>query len=88
MLVKPQFEAGRADVARGEGVIRDPQVHRQVLETVLLAAQEQGYAVRGLIRSPLLGPKGNTEFLAHLEYPGQSSQEEIASLISQVLPPG
>lgn len=65
-LVKPQFEAGRAEVSRGEGVIQDPQVHRQVLEKVIAFAQTQGFNVCGLIRSPLRGPKGNIEFLMHL----------------------
>lgn len=65
-LIKPQFEAGKKDVARGEGVIRDPEIHRQVLQDVLAFAQSEGWGVRGLIRSPLLGPKGNTEFLAWL----------------------
>lgn len=68
-LVKPQFEAGRAEAARGGGVIRDPQVHRSVLEDVLHFALEEGFSIRGLIRSPLLGPKGNTEFLTYLRYP-------------------
>src|SRR5574340_803677 len=66
-LIKSQFEAGRQDAARGEGVIRDPAVHRKVLQDVLTAASAGGYGPRGLIRSPLLGPKGNTEFLAWLE---------------------
>ena len=68
-LIKPQFEAGRSAVARGAGVIRDPAVHRQVLLDVLGDAQNQGYSMHGLIRSPLLGPKGNSEFLAWLAYP-------------------
>jgi 23S rRNA (cytidine1920-2'-O)/16S rRNA (cytidine1409-2'-O)-methyltransferase len=63
-LIKPQFEAGRQDVARGEGVIRDPQVHRRVLLDLLAFAESAGLGVHGLIRSPLLGPKGNAEFLA------------------------
>ncbi len=63
-LIKPQFEAGRQDVARGDGVIRDAAIHRQVLLGVLEFADGQGLGARGLIRSPLLGPKGNTEFLA------------------------
>ena len=67
-LVKPQFEAGRKQVARGDGVIRDPQIHRQVLLDVLAYALQDGYIVRGLLRSPLLGPKGNAEFLAWLSY--------------------
>lgn len=68
-LIKPQFEAGRQEAARGEGVIRDPLVHQKVLQDVLGAAVIDGYSVRGLIRSPLLGPKGNTEFLVRLEIP-------------------
>ncbi|MBI5935295.1 MAG: TlyA family RNA methyltransferase [Chloroflexi bacterium] len=69
-LIKPQFEAGKKDVARGEGVIRDPEIHKQVLTDVLNFAQEEGWGVRGLIRSPLLGPKGNVEFLAWLNVTG------------------
>ena len=65
-LIKPQFEAGRQDVARGDGVIRDPQIHRQVLVDVLSFAQDENLGLQGLIRSPLLGPKGNAEFLAWL----------------------
>jgi 23S rRNA (cytidine1920-2'-O)/16S rRNA (cytidine1409-2'-O)-methyltransferase len=68
-LVKPQFEAGRKQVSKGEGVIRDPAIHRQVLFDVLDFAQRQGFSVRGLIRSPLKGPKGNIEFLAWLSMP-------------------
>jgi 23S rRNA (cytidine1920-2'-O)/16S rRNA (cytidine1409-2'-O)-methyltransferase len=65
-LIKPQFEARREEARRGEGVIRDPLVHRQVLLDVLSYAAQQGYALTGLIPSPLRGPKGNIEFLAHL----------------------
>jgi 23S rRNA (cytidine1920-2'-O)/16S rRNA (cytidine1409-2'-O)-methyltransferase len=82
-LIKPQFEAGRADVARGEGVVRDPAIHRRVLEDVLDFAQKQGYAVRGLVRSPLLGPKGNVEFLAWLDRQGSSA--EINALVDNAL---
>ncbi len=74
-LIKPQFEAGRHDAAKGEGVIRDPAIHRQVLSDVLAAAQELGFGVSGLIRSPLLGPKGNVEFLVHLVWLGEKSSE-------------
>lgn len=65
-LIKPQFEAGRALVSRGKGVIRDPLIHRQVISDVLGFAQKIGYSLHGLIYSPILGPKGNAEFLAHL----------------------
>jgi 23S rRNA (cytidine1920-2'-O)/16S rRNA (cytidine1409-2'-O)-methyltransferase len=75
-LIKPQFEAGRQQVGRNKGVIRDPFVHRQVLLDILGFARELGYAVCGLIRSPLTGPKGNVEFLVWLE----ASGEQIASI--------
>jgi len=61
-LIKPQFEAGRQAVGRG-GVVRDPEVHRRVLETVLTGLVPLGLHPWGLMRSPLLGPKGNVEFL-------------------------
>jgi 23S rRNA (cytidine1920-2'-O)/16S rRNA (cytidine1409-2'-O)-methyltransferase len=79
-LIKPQFEAGKKDVARGDGVIRDAAIHRQVLLDVLSFAQAEGFSVRGLIKSPLLGPKGNTEFLAWL---GFDKGEDIQNLIEQ-----
>ena len=61
-LIKPQFEAGRKRVGKG-GVVRDPVVHRQVLETVTAAMAALGLGLRGLMVSPLRGPAGNVEFL-------------------------
>ncbi len=84
-LIKPQFEAGRRLVARGKGVIRDPEVHREVLYDVLTFAQEKGYSVRGLIASPIQGPKGNTEFLAWLSV-GKRDLIDLPTLIASVLP--
>lgn len=81
-LIKPQFEAGRKDVARGRGVIRDPEIHRRVLADVLDFAQSEGLGVRGLIRSPLRGPKGNVEFLAWLKMPAPIA--DIGHLIDAV----
>lgn len=72
LLIKPQFEAGKTEVSRGKGVIRDPVVHQSVLIDVLEFAQELQFQISGLIRSPLLGPKGNMEFLAWFEWPGQN----------------
>ncbi len=80
-LIKPQFEAGKKDVARGEGVIRDPAIHKQVLTDVLTFAHAEGFGLRGLIRSPLLGPKGNTEFLAWLALSGG---EDPSAMISSL----
>lgn len=74
-LIKPQFEAGKAEVSRGDGVIRDPAIHRRVLQEVLAHALQEGFSVVGLMRSPLLGPKGNTEFLAQLLYPASGSSD-------------
>jgi 23S rRNA (cytidine1920-2'-O)/16S rRNA (cytidine1409-2'-O)-methyltransferase len=87
-LIKPQFEAGRAEVARGDGVVRDPLVHRQVLLNVLTYANQHGFQPCGLIRSPLLGPKGNIEFLAWFApaSPGLASEEEVEALIASALP--
>lgn len=73
-LIKPQFEAGRKDTAKGDGVIRDETVHQKVLFEVLNESVSQGYSINGLIRSPLLGPKGNTEFLVHLKLPFAESK--------------
>lgn len=66
-LIKPQFEAGRKDVGKG-GVVRDPQVHRRVLEEVVERAAENGLRLHGMVASPLLGPAGNVEFLAHFAF--------------------
>lgn len=69
-LIKPQFEAGRQEAAHGEGVIQDPQVHRHVLEEILGFAAGMGLTLRGLICSPLKGPKGNIEFLGYWQLGG------------------
>ncbi len=61
-LIKPQFEAGRREVGKG-GVVRDPAVHRRVLERVLDVVSGLDLGLRGLMPSPLRGPAGNIEFL-------------------------
>ena len=70
-LIKPQFEAGPARVGRG-GVVRDPEVHRDVVHRVLDFAVEHSLAPQGLIQSPLRGPKGNVEFLTWLRIDAQA----------------
>jgi 23S rRNA (cytidine1920-2'-O)/16S rRNA (cytidine1409-2'-O)-methyltransferase len=82
-LVKPQFEAGRKEAQRGAGVIRSTETHRQVLLDVLDYAQQAGLGVRGLLRSPLLGPKGNVEFLVWLDPAAPTVRTE--AIIEQAL---
>lgn len=65
-LVKPQFEAGREKVGK-KGVVRDPAVHREVLEHFLEHAKDSGFIVLGLTYSPIRGPEGNIEYLGYLE---------------------
>lgn len=62
-LIKPQFEAGKGAVDR-RGVVRDERVRRDVVRSVLESAQQHGFGVQGLTRSPIVGPAGNEEFLA------------------------
>jgi 23S rRNA (cytidine1920-2'-O)/16S rRNA (cytidine1409-2'-O)-methyltransferase len=64
VLVKPQFEAGRAEVRKG--VVRDPEVHRRVVREVAGATPGWGATVAGVVDSGLPGPKGNHEFVLHL----------------------
>lgn len=71
-LIKPQFEAGRGEVGKG-GVVRQAAVHRRVLIDTIDAAASQGLTLRGLVRSPLKGPAGNVEFLAHFHF-GEATQ--------------
>lgn len=86
VLIKPQFEAGRKEVARGKGVIQDPAIHNRVLMEVLSYAEGEGYFPKGLVRSPVLGPKGNVEFLAWLGMVGEvpDSENRIQELVSAV----
>jgi 23S rRNA (cytidine1920-2'-O)/16S rRNA (cytidine1409-2'-O)-methyltransferase len=66
LLVKPQFEAGRQEAARGKGIITDPTIWRRVLEEVSAALVELGAAIMGAMASPLTGADGNVEFLLHV----------------------
>ena len=69
LLVKPQFEAGRAEVSRGKGVVTDPAVHERVRAEVGDALASVGCSVHGWTTSPITGADGNTEFLVHAETP-------------------
>ncbi|MCD6389256.1 MAG: TlyA family RNA methyltransferase [Desulfobulbaceae bacterium] len=63
-LIKPQFEVGRGKVGKG-GVVRDPVLHQEVIDDLLNFTKGLGLTDRGVTDSPILGPKGNREFLAH-----------------------
>ena len=70
-LIKPQFEAGKAEVDKGEGVITDPAIHDRVLcELEEFVAGNTALRWRGVTESPLLGPAGNKEFLVLIEKTG------------------
>ena len=64
-LIKPQFEAGKENVGK-KGVVRDPKIHQMVLDNFVALAQRLGFTILGLTFSPVKGPEGNIEFLAHL----------------------
>lgn len=76
VLVKPQFEAGREKVGKN-GVVKDPVVHREVLETAVQGAQGLGLDILGLDYSPVKGPEGNIEYLLHLRK-NKAAQEPSA----------
>jgi 23S rRNA (cytidine1920-2'-O)/16S rRNA (cytidine1409-2'-O)-methyltransferase len=67
-LIKPQFEVGKGKVGKG-GVVRCHDEHMRVIEEIKEVASVLGFVIAGITESPLLGPKGNKEFLIHLTYP-------------------
>jgi 23S rRNA (cytidine1920-2'-O)/16S rRNA (cytidine1409-2'-O)-methyltransferase len=83
VLVKPQFEAGRAEASRGSGVIRDPDVWARVLEEVRASYEQLGAAMMGLMVSPIRGAEGNVEFLAHLQRGSSSSEPDLTSVVDE-----
>jgi 23S rRNA (cytidine1920-2'-O)/16S rRNA (cytidine1409-2'-O)-methyltransferase len=86
LLVKPQFEAGRAAVSRGKGVVRDPAVWRDALEGVTSALLRAGTGIMGAMPSPLTGAAGNVEFLLHARKdPDGRSSSDADALLSAAL---
>lgn len=87
-LVKPQFEAGRTDVSKGGGVIRDPALHRQILNQIIYFACQAGYCCRGITFSEWPGPKGNIEYFVYYQYTEGSQCSclaEYAAIVTQVV---
>lgn len=78
-LIKPQFEAGARHLNK-QGVVKDPAVHQMVIETVVNAAAENGLRALHTAPSPLLGPKGNREFLLLLEHTGDGERNQNADI--------
>ena len=81
-LIKPQFEAGRADVGRG-GLVKDPKVHLRVLRETVETFKLNGFTVAGLTVSPIHGGDGNIEFLAWLRRKGQDNLPDLEALVRQ-----
>ena len=67
-LIKPQFEAGKEQVGK-KGIVRDPAIHKEVIEKIINLSLELGYDVKNLSFSPITGGDGNIEFLIHLTWP-------------------
>jgi 23S rRNA (cytidine1920-2'-O)/16S rRNA (cytidine1409-2'-O)-methyltransferase len=88
LLVKPQFEVGRARVGKG-GVVRDPAAHREAIQGVIAAAAPLGWHPAGVIASPITGPAGNHEYLLWLNQQGRLvGGEEISRLVASTLQRG
>lgn len=94
VLLKPQFEAGRQQVSRGRGVISDPAVWREAIESTRTACDDAGAAIMDLITSPIRGGKtgkGNVEFLIHLRHRGsraaaaELSTERLATMVDAAI---
>ncbi len=84
-LIKPQFEAGRDKVGK-HGVVRDIEVHRQVVEEVVEYALRIGFYFRNITFSPIKGPEGNIEYLCYLSlYNGSSDLKEILPRIAEAV---
>jgi 23S rRNA (cytidine1920-2'-O)/16S rRNA (cytidine1409-2'-O)-methyltransferase len=87
VLVKPQFEAGRAVVSRGKGVVRDPAVWEGAIDGVASALVSTGTGIMGAMVSPLTGASGNVEFLLHARKDGPgvdavAETGEVATMIA------
>lgn len=79
-LVKPQFEAGREKVGR-KGVVRDPKIHKEVIQNVIEYAKQTGFCIKGLDFSPIKGPEGNIEYLLYIKKSGEDEAVNIDEVI-------
>jgi 23S rRNA (cytidine1920-2'-O)/16S rRNA (cytidine1409-2'-O)-methyltransferase len=82
LLVKPQFEAGRQEAARGKGVIKDPAIWRRVLDEAMSALTARGAVIMGCMVSPIVGAEGNVEFLVGARVsPGEAADRRDHRLV-------
>ena len=82
-LIKPQFEAGKENVGK-KGVVRDPKIHKMVLDNFVSLVNTLGFRILGLTFSPVKGPEGNIEFLAHLTLDDKPGIEpDTAEVVAQ-----
>ena len=83
-LIKPQFEAGKDKVGK-KGVVREPQTHKEVLDNFVELTRQQNFKILGLTFSPVKGPEGNIEFLAHLTLDEASAgiEPDTAGVVAQ-----
>ena len=84
LLVKPQFEAGKPEVDRGSGVIRDPEVWERVLVEVERSIRRHGAAIMEGMVSPITGADGNVEFLVHVVR-GEAPAFDPAALVAEAV---
>jgi 23S rRNA (cytidine1920-2'-O)/16S rRNA (cytidine1409-2'-O)-methyltransferase len=77
LMIKPQFEVGRANLGKN-GVVRDPALHADTVHRVCLSAQEHGWGTRALAPSPLPGPAGNVEYFCWLRTDARAPHADAA----------
>ncbi len=80
-LIKPQFEAGREKVGK-KGVVRDPKVHKEVIDKVLAFARQMGFFIINLDFSPIKGPEGNIEYLVHIKKGAEMYSQNIPESVT------
>lgn len=81
-LIKPQFEAGPKNLSK-HGVVRDPDVHRAVLQAVVQKAEDLGFHIAGMEVSPIRGPEGNIEFLGHWTLQGNAIDIDYTRVVDE-----
>ncbi|MDW7740167.1 MAG: TlyA family RNA methyltransferase [Bacillota bacterium] len=84
-LIKPQFEVGKKDADRGGGIIRDPALHKKVIEDIISDAGKIGYCPAGITFSRHPGPKGNIEFFILLKDPGTGPCYDVEDMGKRII---